>query len=448
MKRIILTLTALLLSTPAWANVPNATPLFNQYNCNSSTTQFPYAFPITSTSDMTVYITDSNGNITPQTGTFSVDQTNLWVNYPLTGSPCSTGYTITLIPSTPQTQTTTYGIRTPFTATAVGSSFDKLTLISQQLQGQVNRALLLPVNSTNTSPQTFPTASPGMLIGWNGSSQLANINNPAAVAQWSLSGANISYNTGNVSTTNTFTAGKILSTGNVGINSTTPGQSLDVQGTARATSFSGPLTGNVTGTIQTAAQPNITSLGTLTSLLVSGNVGIGSATPGTILDVTGTSRSTFLVGSSGVSFPYIKVSNTQASGTNGGATTSGSWLTVILNTKDTDTAGIGTLTSNALSLPAGTYRCQAICPFYQANPNKVQARLYNSTASAVLLNGTNAISNNTIAYSHIYGEFTLSGTSSVILQYQVQNSEATDGQGVAFSYGTEIYSVAEFQKIS
>jgi len=45
--------------------------------------------------------------------------------------------------------------------------------------------------------------------------------------------------------------------------------------TAHATTFVGALTGNPTGTLQTAAQPNITSVGTLSSLNVSGNVSIG-----------------------------------------------------------------------------------------------------------------------------------------------------------------------------
>ena len=45
-------------------------------------------------------------------------------------------------------------------------------------------------------------------------------------------------------------------------------------GTLSATSFSGNLSGNVTGTIQTAAQTNITSVGTLTGLNVSGTTNI------------------------------------------------------------------------------------------------------------------------------------------------------------------------------
>ena len=45
-------------------------------------------------------------------------------------------------------------------------------------------------------------------------------------------------------------------------------------GIITATTFVGNLTGNPTGTIQTAAQPNITSVGTLTGLTVSGDVSI------------------------------------------------------------------------------------------------------------------------------------------------------------------------------
>ena len=56
----------------------------------------------------------------------------------------------------------------------------------------------------------------------------------------------------------------------VGIGTATPSTLLDVNGIATATTFVGALTGNVTGTILTAAQTNITSLGTLSALTVTG----------------------------------------------------------------------------------------------------------------------------------------------------------------------------------
>jgi hypothetical protein len=102
--------------------------------------------------------------------------------------------------------------------------------------------------------------------------------------------------TGSVSVgTATVSSGNLLiSAGNVGVGSATPTQKIDVVGTVKATAFSGPLTGNVTGnasgtaaTVTGAAQANITSVGTLTSLLTSGNVGVGTTASRKLLDVEG-----------------------------------------------------------------------------------------------------------------------------------------------------------------
>lgn len=109
----------------------------------------------------------------------------------------------------------------------------------------------------------------------------------------SLSGA------GNIEASGTIKAGtltvsNITASGNVGINSTIPGQRLDVQGTVRATSFTGlgivpsgtafqvPYYASAGTTL--SGSSNITATGT--------NVGIGSVTPGQALDVQGTIRFT------------------------------------------------------------------------------------------------------------------------------------------------------------
>jgi hypothetical protein len=62
---------------------------------------------------------------------------------------------------------------------------------------------------------------------------------------------------------------------NAGISIPT-GQSITGAGTAAITGFAGITATNLTGTLQTAAQPAITSVGTLTGLTLSGNVDLGA----------------------------------------------------------------------------------------------------------------------------------------------------------------------------
>jgi hypothetical protein len=116
-----------------------------------------------------------------------------------------------------------------------------------------------------------------------------------------------------VANLNVATSGTAVAvTGNAQANITSVGTltSLDVVGTVTASAFTantGVFTGNgnglssivganvtgqvgnalVAGTVYTNAQPNITSVGTLTSLLVSGNANVGNLTTPGVLNVTG-----------------------------------------------------------------------------------------------------------------------------------------------------------------
>lgn len=79
---------------------------------------------------------------------------------------------------------------------------------------------------------------------------------------------------------------ELTSGGRLGVNKSNPTTALDVDGTATATAFSGPLvgnvtgnvTGNLTGSVLTASQPSITSLGTLSSATISGNLTVDTNT--------------------------------------------------------------------------------------------------------------------------------------------------------------------------
>ena len=143
----------------------------------------------------------------------------------------------------------------------------------------------------------------------------------------------------NLTNANTWTGQQLFNTANVGINSATPGQRLDVTGTVRATALvtkggsssqfvkgDGSLdstsygTGSVTsvatdstltgGTITTTGTLglNLTNANTWTGqqLFNTANVGINSATPGQRLDVGGTVRATALVTRGGTSSQFVK----------------------------------------------------------------------------------------------------------------------------------------------
>ena len=85
-------------------------------------------------------------------------------------------------------------------------------------------------------------------------------------------------------------------------------------GIVTATTFVGNLTGNPTGTLQTAAQPNITSVGTLSSLNVSGNVSIAGTL--TYEDVTNVDSVGVVTARTGVVTPNVDVDDFISVGSN------------------------------------------------------------------------------------------------------------------------------------
>ena len=85
-------------------------------------------------------------------------------------------------------------------------------------------------------------------------------------------------------------------------------------GVVTATTFVGALTGNPTGTLQTAAQPNITSVGTLSSLNVSGNVSIAGTL--TYEDVTNVDSVGVVTARTGVVTPNVDVDDFISVGSN------------------------------------------------------------------------------------------------------------------------------------
>lgn len=146
---------------------------------------------------------------------------------------------------------------------------------------------------------------------------------------------------------------------------------------------------------------------------------------------------------------YIKLSDTKTAGSNGGPFTNGSWQTRTLNTKDVDTGSICTLASNQFTLPAGTYRINAIAPAYKVNRHT--SKLYNVTDTTDEIIGTAEISYTTdtcSTSSHVVGQFTITSSKTFELRHYGEANNGTDGFGIDNIGGVSaIFAIVELWKV-
>lgn len=149
---------------------------------------------------------------------------------------------------------------------------------------------------------------------------------------------------------------------------------------------------------------------------------------------------------------YIKLSESQVSGTDGGTFTSGAWQTRTLNTEDTDTGNNCALSINQFTLDAGTYLIKVRSPAQTVNVNK--ARLYNISDAAVEISGSNNFSSDAANYTQadavVIGQFTISSAKIFEVQHRCAVTKPTNGFGIATSLAAvnEIYTTVELWKVN
>lgn len=112
-----------------------------------------------------------------------------------------------------------------------------------------------------------------------------------------------------------------------------------------------------------------------------------------------------------------------ASGTGAVNITNLSWQTVPLNTEVTDTASLGTLASNQVSLTAGTYHFSAFC--YAGAAGQGKLRLRNITGGATLWVGQSEVCGTKPVYME--GYFTIGSTTTIELQSWLTVASGTAG---------------------
>lgn len=195
----------------------------------------------------------------------------------------STAFWITI--GSTRKQVATYDQITSGAVTAFNTRTGNVTLTSTD----VNTALGYTPLSSNTGGNVggaitvFGNITTSTSLGASGYA----VNTGNVVATGNITANNISVTTGIAGTLTTSAQTNITSVGtltsltvsgniNTGSGATTINSGITTTGNVTANyligNISGNLTGNITGTILTAAQPNITSVGTLTSLTVSGNI--------------------------------------------------------------------------------------------------------------------------------------------------------------------------------
>lgn len=132
------------------------------YAGNGSTTTFNVGFYFLADSHLRVILRASDGTETVKT--LTTDYTVSGAGNPSGGSvtmltaPAS-GQTLVVVRNAPQTQTVDYQPNDPFPATTHEEALDKLTMIAQQLQQDVNRSLKIAETDSTSLNTTVPTSN-------------------------------------------------------------------------------------------------------------------------------------------------------------------------------------------------------------------------------------------------------------------------------------------------
>lgn len=145
----------------------------------------------------------------------------------------------------------------------------------------------------------------------------------------------------------------------------------------------------------------------------------------------------------------------QASGTGGGSTTASAWTDYPLNAESSDPDGIVSLNTSTgeLTLGAGTYIITANAVINATNISfTAKLRLLNTTSSTTIAVGTNVSESSAGSASAVCSlesiPVTLSGSTTLKLQYYVSSAQTSSGLGNALSSGEgELYGYLHIRKL-
>lgn len=175
--------------------------------------------------------------------------------------------------------------------------------------------------------------------------------------------------------------------------------------------------------------------------------------------VAGTNDTKFLTPLSGIQTvktfsPFVQFAyfeDQKAAGNSGGAGST-SYATRTLNTTVYNNIAGVSLSSNEVTLPAGTYMIEASCPASRVDRHK--CRLFNVTDTAVIAYGAQslgAVGSGNIANtrSEVTAVLTITGTKAIRLEHRLESTTNTSDYGNGANMtGVEVYSLMKIWKLT
>src|SRR5271166_3935104 len=162
-----------------------------QYTGDGNTLNYP--FPFNLLTDLNAGVVVNPADVQVYFGSALQSTSSYSVNGPY-ASPANTvilnagtaplsGTVITIVRAKPQTQTTRYLNGAAFPASSFELALDKLTMLIQQLQDQINRSPTLPVTTT-AATLAFPPPGAGKVIGWDSSGTVLTLYSLVTTTGW------------------------------------------------------------------------------------------------------------------------------------------------------------------------------------------------------------------------------------------------------------------------
>ena len=180
---------------------------------------------------------------------------------------------------------------------------------------------------------------------------------------------------------------------------------------------------------------------------------VGVGTSGQVLTSNGAGSAPTMQDSAGGLYESIAIiCDQKAYNTNGGTFTSGGWRTRDLNTEISDPDGIATISSNRISLSAGTYTVKWSAPAGAVKYHT--SRLYNYSDNVVIEYAAAAHAQSSTyveTRSHGIATFTITSSKNITIQHRCSNTYATYGFGLpqtTDSASVSRYTIVEILKHS